>query len=575
MPSRNGKVHIATTRRQYKGKTYEAHLLRRTYRENGKVKNQTVGNVSHLPAESIDLLRRHLAGEQFFSSSNDLVLERSRAHGNVVSVLGTLRQLGLEQLIDGTRSRQRDLVIGMIAARLLKPDSKLATTRSWDDCTLASALDIADADENETYAAMDWLLERQARIEKKLAARHLENDALVLYDLSSSYMEGTHCPLAHRGYSRDGRRGTLQIEYGMVTDGEGRPIAVEVVPGNTGDPATVAAQVEKLTKRFKLSRVVLVGDRGMLTSAQIETLRQRGLDWISSLRSPQIRELMNCGVLQMTLFDTRNLAEISHPDYPGERLVVCLNPALAEERARTREDLLKATEALLQPVIDAVVAGRLRGADKIGLRVGRLRNKYKVGKHFELSITDDSLTVARRQAEIKAEAALDGIYVVRTSVPADRLPMNDVVRSYKLLEQVERVFRAFKSVDLQVRPIRHRLEDRVRAHILICMLAYYVRWHLERAWAPLLFRDEARPHQDDPVAPAERSAAATRKARTRTIDDGTLTHSFRSLMGHMATLTRGQMRLRNGGDSNFTLDATPTPLQQRALALLKLNTSSL
>ena len=418
---------------------------------------------------------------------------------------------------------------------------------------------------------MDWLLERQARIEARLAARHLEPGGLVLYDLSSSYVEGRHCPLAKLGHSRDGKPGTLQIEYGLVTDRLGRPIAVEVVAGNTGDPATVPAAVEKLRLRFGLVDIVLVGDRGMLTSAQIEMLRASGLDWISALRGPAIRSLVDGGTLQLGLFDERNLAEISSPEFPGERLVVCRNPALRAERARKREDLLAATEALLAPIVARVEAGTLRGAARIGLALGRVIDRHKVAKHFELDIADDRLVVRRKETEIAAEAALDGLYVLRTSVAASRLDAPSVVRAYKLLTRVERAFRAFKAVDLAVRPIHPYAEPRVRAHILLCLLAYYVQWHRERAWAPLLFRDEERPELADPVAPAQRSEAALRKAHTQQLPDGTPVHSFRTLLAELATLTRNRVvPLGAPDEAAFEIVATPTPLQARALALLNL-----
>ncbi len=571
MSTRGGAVHVATTRRHYKGRVYETHLLRRSYREDGKVKTETLGNISHLPPELIDLVRRALRGERYLPADG-LEVRRSTPHGHVVAVLGTLRALGLEALIDGAPSRERDLVVGMIAARLLAPGSKLATTRRWTQSTLAASLQIADASEDECYAAMDWLLARQARIEARLAKRHLAPGGLVLYDLSSSYLEGRHCPLAKIGHSRDGKPGTLQIEYGLLTDSVGRPIAVEVVPGNTGDPATVPAAVEKLRVRFGLSDVILVGDRGMLTSARISALRSSGLGWISALRGPAIRTLAEDGILQLGLFDERNLAEISHPDYPGERLVVCRNPLLAAERARKREDLLRATEATLAPLVARVEAGTLRGAARIGLALGRVIDRHKMAKHFALDIADDRLVVSRREPEIAQEAALDGFYVLRTPVPAERLPAADVVRAYKLLTRVERAFRAFKAVDLAVRPIHHYAEGRVRAHILLCLLAYYVQWHLERAWAPLLFRDEARPELADPVAPAQRSQAALAKAHTGQLPDGTPVHSFRTLLADLATLTRNLVVPAGAPDeAAVEITATPTPLQARALALLNLS----
>ena len=567
-------MHVATTRRHYKGKTYETHLLRRSYREGGKVRSETVGNISHLPPEGIELVRRLLRGEHFVAADG-FEISRSLAHGDVVAVLGTLRSLGMEKLIDRRPSRQRDLVVAMITARLLAPGSKLATSRTWDHSTLGATLGVSDADEDELYGAMDWLLERQERIEAGLAKRHLGDGGLVLYDLTSTSVEGRCCPLAKRGYSRDGRAGMLQVEYGLVTDAEGRPVAVEVVPGDTADPATVPAVAAKLKDRFGLDDVVLVGDRGMLTSARIEVLRAQGLGWISSLRGPAIRKLAQAGTLQLGLFDERGLAEISDPAYPGERLVVCRNPLLAAERARKRSELLDATEAKLAPITARVEAGRLRGADRIGLAVGRVIDRYKVAKHFELDITDERLVVTRRTEAIAAEAALDGLYVLRTSVPAERLEAPDVVRAYKRLSRVERAFRGLKAVDLQVRPIRHHTEPRVRAHILLCMLAYYVQWHLERAWAPLLFRDEERPELPDPVAPAVRSDAALAKAHTQRLPDGTPVHSFGTLLDELATLTRNRIVITGAPDeAAFDKVATPTSLQARALSLLGLTPSS-
>jgi hypothetical protein len=571
---RGGAVHVATTRRHYKGKTYETHLLRRSYREGGKVRTETLGNISHLPAELIELVRRGLRGEHFLPADG-FEIRRSLPHGHVAAVLGLLRALDLPRLIDRRPSRQRDLVVAMIVARLIAPGSKLATTRRWTQSTLASTLGVADASEDELYGAMDWLLGRQGRIEKGLAKRHLEPGGLVLYDLTSTSVEGRHCPLAKRGYSRDGRAGLRQIEYGLITDEGGRPIAVEVVAGDTADPATVPATVEKLKVRFGLTEVVLVGDRGMLTSTRIEMLRERGLGWISSLRAPAIRRLVDGGSLQLGLFDERGLAEITDPRYPGERLVVCRNPLLATERARKRSELLAATEVKLAPILARVEAGRLRGADRIGLAVGKVIERYKVAKHFELDITDDRLVVTRRDDAIAAEAALDGIYVLRTSVAPERLTGVDVVRAYKRLAHVERAFRGFKSIDLQVRPIHHRTSDRVRAHILLCMLAYYVQWHLERAWAPLLFRDEERPELDDPVAPAERSGAALAKARTQRLPDGTPVHSFGTLLSELGTLTRNRVVPSGAPDeAAFEIDAIPTRLQARALSLLELTPSS-
>jgi len=568
-------MHVVRVVSRQKGREYTSVLLRNSYREDGKVKKQTLANLSHLPPATIDLVERSLKGEHFTSAADALEIRRSLPHGGVVAVLGTLRKLDLPRLIDRRPSRQRDLVVAMIVSRLLTPGSKLATTRRWTQSTLADVLGVADADEDELYGAMDWLLARQDRIEAGLAKRHLGVGGLVLYDLTSTWMEGRHCPLARRGYSRDGKTGTLQIEYGLVTDEGGRPVAVEVVPGDTADPATVPAVVEKLRDRFDLADVVLVGDRGMLTQARIESLREQGLGWISSLRAPAIRKLAKAGTLQLGLFDERGLAEITDPEFPGERLVVCRNPLLADERARTRTELLAATEASLAPIVARVRAGRLRGAGRIGITTGKVIDRYKVAKHFELDIGDDHLVVTRLDEAIAEEAALDGLYVLRTSVDAERLESADVVRAYKRLSRVERAFRGLKAVDLAVRPIHHRTADRVRAHILLCLLAYYVQWHLERAWAPLLFRDEERPELDDPVAPAERSAGALAKAHTQRLPDGTPVHSFGTLLSELGTLTRNRVVPVGAPDeAAFEIDAIPTPLQARALSLLELTSSS-
>jgi Transposase DDE domain len=560
-------MHVAKVTSRQNGREYTSWLVRQSYRDGDKVKHRTLANLSALPDAAVDAVRAVLQGAELAPASSAFRIERSLPHGHVQSVLDMVRKLGLEQLIDSASSRQRDLVMGVIVQRLLKPSSKLGMTRLWGESTLASTLGIEDATDDEVYAAMDWVGERQERIEKKLAGRHLAEGGMALYDLSSSYMEGTHCPLAKRGYSRDGKRGTLQIEYGVITNTEGCPVAVEVVEGNTGDPKTVPIQLEKLQQRFGLRDVVLVGDRGMLTSTQIDTLREKGLGWISSLRSPAIRKLLESGSLQLSLFDERNLVEITDPAFPGERLVVCRNPFLAEERTRKREDLLRATEAKLASITKRVTAGKLQGAAEIGVVVGKVKNAHKVGKHFEIVITDSTMTVQRKQAEIDAEASMDGFYVVRTSVSADKLESSSVVRAYKQLEQVERVFRSFKAVDFQVRPVRHWAEQRVRAHVLLCLLTYYVQWHLERAWASLLFRDEDRPEQSDAVAPAQRSAAALRKARTQRTVDGTTVHSFSTLMCHLATLTRNRVRA-HGADATFELLANPTPLQEHALSLI-------
>lgn len=576
-PRNTGAMHVTRIVTRRNGREYVSHLVRQSYREDGKVKHRTLANLSSLPQTAIDAVSGILSGANIGNLDQALAIERSLPHGHVVAVLGMLRRLGLERMLDRTPSRQRDLCVGMIVARVLGLGSKLATTRSWTESTLATSLGVEDATADDLYAAMDWFVKRQPYIEQQLAKQHLTNGVLVLYDLSSSYMEGRHCSLAKLGYSRDGKRGTLQIEYGVVTDAEGRPIAVEVFEGNTSDPATVATQVTKIKERFGLSDVVIVGDRGMLTSTRIEKLKEvGGIHWVSSLRSPQIRALMEAGAFQMSLFDERSLVAITHPDYPGERLMVCRNPRLAEERARKREDLLSATEAKLAPIMASVEAGRLNGESKIGLKVGAVINKYKVAKHLDLEITDTRLVVTRKQDEITAEAALDGLYVIRTSVDVDRLNDPDVVRTYKRLAQVERVFRGFKSSDIEVRPIHHRADDRVRAHILLCMLAYYVQWHLERAWAPLIFRDEQRPELDDPVAPARRSDDALAKVFKQEHGDGSPVHSLRTLLRAMATLTKNRVRPANGVTAaTFDMTSTPTALQARALSLLDLSRASL
>ena len=569
MASRGGAVHVATTRRVYQGKTYESHLLRRSYREGGKVLHETVGNLSHLPAETIDLIRRSLRGEHFVAAQDRLEIVRSLPHGHVAAVLGALRATGLDKLLDRAASRERDLAIAMIAARVLDPRSKLATTRTWHQSTLAGELQVGDADEDALYGAMDWLLERQPRIEKGLARRHLGEGALVLYDLTSTYFEGHCCPLAQLGYSRDGKRGLAQIVFGLLTDAQGCPIAVEVFAGNTGDPSTVARQVQKLRERFGLQSVVLVGDRGMLTAARIrEDLAPAGLSWITALRAPASDALRSAGSLQLSLFDEKDLGEITDPAYPGERLVVCRNPLLAGERSRKREELLAATERDLERIRVQVAAGKLRAEKAIGLRVGRVIDRFKMAKHFVLHIEAGRFGFERNAEPIAQEAALDGFYVLRTNVPETQLDTAAVVRSYKSLSQVERAFRSLKTLDLHVRPIHHYTEARVRAHVFLCMLAFYVQWHLQRAWAPMLFADELPPGRKgtSPVSPAQRSASATDKAHTKQRPGGQPVHSFRTLLGELATLVRNRIR-PVGADDTAAFDQTtiPTPLQREAL----------
>lgn len=574
MPSRTGTAHVVTTRRAYKDKVYCTHLLRRSYREDGKVKNETLGNLSHLPDALIDIIRRSLQGETFVAASEAFEVVRSRAHGHVQAVSVAMQRLGLASVLASQPSRERDLVLAMVASRIVQPDTKLATTRRWHCSSLAEDFGVADANEDDLYAAMDWLLARQDAIEHKLATRHLREGALVLYDLSSSYFEGSTCPLAKRGYSRDGRRGTLQLNYGLLTDARGCPVAVSVFEGNTSDSLTFLPAVERVREHFGLAQVVMVGDRGMVSQKAIDELRgQGGIDWITALKSVSIRALLEQGHLQLGLFDQRNLAEITSPDYPGERLVACRNDALAKLRAHKRESLLQATEALLVVVKASVDAGRLTGQDKIGVQVGKIINRHKVAKHFELNIGDAALTWSRRQDAIDAEAALDGLYVIRTSLQAQCMDAPSCVRSYKALANVERAFRSLKTVDLKVRPIHHRLADRVRAHILLCMLAFYVEWHMREAWRELMFADtdQAAKATRDPVAPAKRSASAQRKAASKRLDDEEPVHSFATLMAEMATLVRNTCRTPNAGADTptFELLTTASAHQQRALALLQ------
>jgi transposase len=577
MPSRTGSVHVATTSRTYKGRLYQTHLLRRTFRVGAQVKHETLGNISHLPPDLVELIRRALAGEKFLPATQAFVVQRNLPHGHVEAVLGTMRRLGLDSLLASQSSRQRDLALAMIAERLLDPCSKLATTRLWHTSTLAEELNVADATEDDLYQALDWLLARQARVEKKLAARHLGDGALVLYDVSSSYYEGRTCPLARFGNDRDGKRGLPIIVYGLLTDAEGRPVAVEVYPGNTGDPTTVPQQVERLRRRFGLARVVLVGDRGMLTDTQIGKLREHsGLGWISALRGPAIRALVESGSLQLSLFDQQNLAEIRSPEYPGERLVACFNPLLAEERRRKRQELIEATEKDLAKIA-AEVKRRTRtplGEAEIALKAGRVLNRFKVGKHFSLTIADGGFGWSRREESIRREAELDGVYVVRTSEPKSRCSAEDTVRRYKSLAQVERAFRSLKGIDLRIRPIHHRTEDHVRAHIFLCMLAYYVEWHMRRALAPLLFDDEElrqdRAHRD-PVAPAEISASAQAKKISRLTADGLPVQSFHTLLRSLATRCRNTCRIPSDpSGTTFQQLTEATPLQARALQLLGL-----
>ena len=544
------------------------HLLRRSYREGGTVRNETVGNISHLPEELVELVRAGLGGEPVGLLSDAFAIERSLPAGHVEAALVMAGRLELARLIDRQPSRERDLVLAMICQRVIAPASKLGTVRAFGQSTVAEELGVADADEDDLYRAMDWLLVRQERIEDRLARRHLRDGELVLYDVSSSYFEGRSCELAKLGYSRDGKRGTLQIIYGLLCDKPGRPIAVEVFSGELHDDKTLPSQIEKLKTRFGLSRIVVVSDRGMVTKANLELLGRAEVGWITALKAPQIQKLARQEVLQLSLFDQANLAEITSEDYPGERLIVCRNPLVAAERARKRSELLEATERGLAEIAQRVERGTLHGADQIGLAAGPALRRYKVKKHFEVTITDTTFTYKRNTEQIDAEAALDGIYVLRTNLPDTELATGDVVRSYKNLEQVERAFRTLKGPALEIRPIHHHLEDRVRAHVFLCMLAYYLTWHLRHAWAPLLFKDEQPPDRPDPVAKATRSTAAQRKARTKTTSAGEICHSYKSLLAELGTLTRNTIRLPNT-TATFHKLAQPTTTQARALELVK------
>ncbi len=558
--------------KQGRRREYQSAYLRRTFREGGKVRNETVANLSVLPAHLVDWVEAGLKGQCLVPADQAATITRSLPHGDVAAVWAQAAALGLPGLL-GPAGRMRDLALALIISRVVHPGSKLATASWWEDTTLGTDLAVAGALTDEVYAAMDWLLGRQPTIEARLAKRHLAEESnpsrMALFDLSSSWMEGSHCPLAKRGYSRDGKKNRAQIEYGLLTDPAGRPVAVKVFPGNTADPTAFIDAVETVREKFGLEQMVMVGDRGMITSARIDVLReQTDLGWLTALRGPAIKALAAAGgPLQPTLFDQTDLAEISHPDYPGERLIACRNPFLATERSRKRGELLAATEQLLAPVLAAVNAGRLRGADAIGLKVGKVIDKYKMAKHLHVTITDTSLAITGNTEQIAAEAALDGIYVLRTSVPAEALDPAGVVLAYKNLANVERDFRTIKTDDLDLRPVYHRLADRVRGHVFIAMLAGYLTWHLRRTLAPLTFTDEHPPARTDPVAPAARSTTATRKASRRKDDTDQPVRSFRALLDHLGTLTRNDIRYGPDGPAVPTL-AVPTPTQRRVFELL-------
>lgn len=564
----SGAMHVVTTRRRVGDREYTNTLLRRSYREGGKVKKETLANLSRLPPEAIDAVRAALRGEVLVAAGAAFEIERSLPAGHVNAALAMARRLQLGRLLDRQSSRERELVLAMICQRAIGPASKLATVRALGQSTLADELGVAGVDEDDLYGAMDWLLERQERIEDRLARRHLRDGELVLYDVSSSYFEGRSCELAKLGYSRDRKRGSLQIIYGLLCDKPGRPICVEVFSGELHDDKTLPSQIAKLKRRFGLSRIVVVSDRGMVTKANIELLGDADVGWVTALKAPQIQKLARQGSVQLSLFDQANLAEITSEDYPGERLIVCRNPLVAQERARKRSELLDATERGLAEITGRVKRATLTGADQIGLAVGPALKRYKVKKHFTVQITDSTFIYQRKTEQIEAEAALDGIYVLRTNVQDTELSTGEVVRSYKGLEQVERAFRTFKGPELQIRPIHHHLEHRVRAHVLLCMLAYYLTWNLRQAWAPLLFTDENPPTQPDPVAKAIRSPQAQRKARTKRTHTDEPCHSYKSLLAELATLTRNTIRLP-GATPTFDKLAQPTPLQTRALDLVQ------
>ena len=555
-----------------------AILLRESFREGEHVRKRTIANISDWPQAKIDALRAVLKGATPTNIREAFEIVRSRPHGHVAAVLGTLRRIGLESAIASKHSRMRDLCCAMIAARIISPTSKLALSRGLGaetlDNTIGEVLNVSDADEDDLYAAMDWLRSRQDAIEKTLAKRHLPERTMVLYDVTSTYFEGRRCPLARLGHSRDGRRDKAQIVFGLLTDNDGCPVAVEVFEGNTGDPKTLATQIEKIRHRFGIEKVVIVGDRGLITQARIEEDLKKapGLDWITALRSPAIQKLLTSGAIQLSLFDEKDLAEITSPDYPGERLIVCKNPLLAADRKRKREELLRATEKELEKIRTATQRKKnpLRGKDAIGLRAGKVLGQYKVGKHFRLHITETGFRYERNTANIEAETALDGLYVIRTSL-GEGILAEDAVLAYKQLAQIERAFRSLKTVDIKVRPIYHRLAERVRAHVFLCMLAFYVEWHMRRALAAMLFDDDdkhaAREKRRSAVAKAQRSDRALSKIALKTTDDGTPVHSFRTLLADLATIVKNTVQ-PTGGAPSFDMLTTPTPLQKRAVELL-------
>lgn len=583
MPSRSGAVHVATIDHSHKGKLYQTHLLRRSYRKDGKVLHETLGNISHLPPHVIEMIRGALRGKMYVPVGEGLETVGSRPVGHVAAVLGTLRKLELDRLICSTPDRRRDLVVAMVAARLIKPGSKLATARQLNAeaglTSLGDALSLGTVNEKELYATLDWLLARQQRIENKLARRHCSEGSLLLYDVTSTYFTGRHCALAKLGYSRDKKKGFPQIVCGLLCTQEGIPVSVHVFDGNTGDPSTLKVQIQKVRRQFGFKRIVWVGDRGMITEARIrdDLKGVDGLDWISALRGPAIKALVEQKVIQSSLFDERDLAEVTSADYPKERLIVCRNPALAAERARKREELLVATEKVLAKIVTATHRTKqpLRGEDKIGLRVGKVRGQYKMAKHFKLTISEQSFSFERDTEKIAAEAASDGLYVIRTSVDADRISDAETVSAYKGLSAVERAFRCMKTVLLHLRPVFLWTSDHVRAHVFLCMLSYYVEWHIRRALAPLLFAEEdkaaAEALRESVVAPAKRSPQAERKARTKRTEDGHVVHSFKTLLDNLGTIVRNRTRITGSSaetSTEFDLVTTPSDYQRRVFELL-------
>jgi transposase len=561
-------MHVATTTRRHGDRVYTTTLVRQSYREGGKVRHRTLANLSHLPEETVALVKASLAGTAFLPQGEALVTVRSLPHGDVAAVWGLAEKLGFKALL-GPPCRARDVALALICSQVVEPTSKASYPTWWQDRTLGIDLSIAGVHTDEVDEAMDWLSSRKEAIEQALVARYLGDGSLVCYDLSSSWVEGRHNELAAFGHSRDAKRSKRQINYGVVATPEGLPCAIEVFAGNTSDPKSFEAIVEVVNTRFRLQRVCFVGDRGMITSARIEALKAHGgMEWVTALRAPEIKRLLSDGVVQPSLFDEVNLAEITHPDYEGERLVACRNPFLAEERARKRDELLAATEARLAKLKAQVEAGRLRDPGKIGLRAGRVVNRHKMAKHFDLEIAERSFSFSRKEEAIRKEAELDGIYVIRTSLPKDRMPAAEVVQTYKSLANLERnCFQHMKTVDVEIRPIRHRLADRVRTHAFICMLGAHLTWHLRKAWAPLTFTDETPPERIDPVAPAKRSAAASLKAARRSQPDGTVLRPFQGLLDHLATLTRNTNKVA-GTEVTFDQLTTPTPTQQKAFELL-------